>query len=62
MKGFSSIDPVIISQKCKNLQEFGNDRINALPWLYGQATTIAGELIQQVFCRDALHIQYKAYY
>ena len=61
VKGFASIDPVMIPQRSKNLKEFGIDGIHALALFYGQATTIAGELVPKIICADALRIQYKAY-
>ena len=61
MKGFASIDPVMIPRKSENLKKFGIDGINALTLFYGQATTIAGELVPEIVCADALRIQYEAY-
>ena len=56
MKGFTSIYPVMIPQKSENLKEFGIYGINALALFYGQATTIAAELVPQNVCANALHI------
>ena len=61
MKGFASIDPMMIPQKSKSLKEFGINGINALALFYSQAKIIPGELVPQVVCADALHIQYEAY-
>ena len=61
MRGFASIDPVMIPQKFENSKEFGIDGITALALFYGQATTITGELVPQIVCVDALRIQHKTF-
>ena len=48
LKGFASIDPVMIPQKSENLKEFGIGGINSLALFYGQATTITDELVPQI--------------
>ena len=58
--GFASIH-LVIPQKSENLKGFGISGINIVALFYGQATTIAGELVPQNVCADALHIQHEAY-
>ena len=51
----------MIPQTSENLKAFGIYGINALALLYGQAATIAGELVPQIVCADALCNQYEAF-
>lgn len=51
----------MILQKSENLKGFGISGINVLALFYGKATTIAGKLVPQNVCVDALHTQHEAY-